>query len=113
MSAAVNALLSQGQRFTRALRPATLLYGGKEIPCTPGNLDFFERLRADGGGFTSFQGQHITILRADIPAGIVFKRGQTCQVRDEASEDVFNLTIGENNSTQATIMILNLQSQQA
>lgn len=113
MSAGVNFLIQRGQRLARSLRPATLLYGGHEIPCTPGNLEFFERLRSDGGGFTQHKGQHITILRADIPTGVVFKRGQNCQVRDEDSAEVFDLVVGENNSTQSAVMILNLQTNAA
>jgi hypothetical protein len=113
MSAGVNYLIQRGQRLARSLRPATLIYGGNEIPCTPGNLEFFERLRADGGGFSVHKGQFITLLRADIPTGVTFKRGQNCAVRDEDSGDVFNLKVGENNSTQAAVMILNLQSDAA
>jgi len=113
MSAGVNFLIQRGQRLARSLRPVTLLYSGKEIPCTPGNLEFFERLRPDGGGFSGFKNQHVTILRADIPNGLVFKRGQNCQVRDEDTGEEFDLVVGENNSTQATVLMLNLQTNPA
>lgn len=113
MSAGVKFLIQRGQRLARSLRPATLLYGAHEIPCTPGNLEFFERLRADGGGFSGYKNQHVTILRADIPAGVTFTRGQNCALRDEDSAETVNLVIGENNSTQSTVMILNLQTNPA
>lgn len=113
MSAGVNFLIQRGQRLARSLRPATLLYGAHEIPCTPGNLEFFERLNADGGGFSTYKNQHVTILRADIPAGVTFKRGQTCQVRDEDSGDIYQLIVGENNSTQSAVLMLNLQTNAA
>ena len=113
MSSGVNYLIQRGQRLARSLRPATLLYGGYEIPCTPGNLEFFERLSPDGGGFTTHKNKHITILRADIPSGVVFKRGQTCAVRDEDSAEVVSLVVGDNNSTQASVMMLNLQTNAA
>lgn len=113
MSAGVNFLIQRGQRLARSLRPATLFYGEHQIPCTPGNLEFFERLRPDGGGFSGYKNQHVTILRSDIPAGVVFKRGQNCQVRDEDTAEIFALVVGENNSTQATVMILNLQTNPA
>ena len=109
---AIQLLIQRGQRRARELRPATLILGdGTEIPCTPGNLDFFERLQ--DGGFRSSQNLHVTLLRLDLPAGTEFKRGHKVQVRDEISGDVFNLLVGDNNSRQANLFILNLESPNA
>jgi hypothetical protein len=113
MATARTALLVRGRRLARTLRPATLIYAGTEIPCVPGHLGFFERLRADGGGFTSFQNQHVTVLRQDVSPAVQFQRGEPVQVRDEETGDVFDLFIGENNSTTAAAFLLNLQSSQA
>lgn len=113
MSASVNLLIQRGQRLARSLRPCTLLYGGAEIPCTPGNLDFFERLRPDGGGFSVYKNLHVTILRADLSPAHTFHRGDPIRVRDEDTQEVFNLFVGDNNSTQAAVLILNLQTNPA
>lgn len=107
----VTALLTSGERFAQQLRPARLSWtNGPEggIPCTPGNLDFFERLKSDGGGLQSIQGLYVKILRSDI-SSTDFKSGQAVTVTDTESGDTHRLIVGQNNSKQAAVLILNLE----
>lgn len=111
-------MLARGRRRAREQRPGTLIYRRQEIPCSMGTLDFFEKLHESGGGFLAYKSVHVTLLRADIPTydvtgtalNIVFKAGETCILRDDDSGDAVALTIGENNSTQAAVITLNLQT---
>lgn len=118
MSAGRNVLLTSGRRLGNNLRPAHVVYAGFNIPCTPGNLDFFEQLQESTAGFKQMRNMHVTILRDDIPQitvsgtarDIEFKRGETVRVVDEDSGDEYVLTIGANNTRQPAIFTLNLQS---
>jgi hypothetical protein len=121
MSSGRNLLLERGRRRARVQRPATLIYRGYEIPCSAGPVEFFEVMHPDGAGFISFKSQLVGIIRADIPkqdaAGnelnIVFKLSEDCAVRDDDSGDIEYLKVGDNNSTQAAVIILNLKTDPA
>lgn len=119
MSAGRNLLIASGRTLSKAQRPATLTTAdGKTMPVTPGNLDFFEQLRADGAGFSLQRTMHVTILRADIPTRTVngqivpveFKRGDNVKITDGDSGDEFHLIVGESNTKQAALLTLNLQT---
>lgn len=118
MSAGRNLLIASGRALSRVQRPVTIIYAGHEIPASSGNLDFFEQLNPTGTGFTVIKSMAVTVLRSDLPqitiAGtatdITFKRGERITVRDEDSGDEAQLTVGANNSKQAEILILNLNS---
>lgn len=111
-------LIESGFLLGRELRSATLTYRGHLIPCTPGNLDFFEQLHPDGNGFIRFRNQHVVILRSEIPlvdAGgnplnIEFQKGQNITVREDETGKETILTIGEINSEQPAAITLNLQT---
>lgn len=118
MSAARNILIASGRRLSQQQRSATLSYGGQDIPCTPGNLDFFEQLNESGSGFKQIRNLFVTILRSDLPLVVVagesqpmeFKRGETVTVVDNDSGDSITLKVGSNNSKQSAIIQLNLQT---
>lgn len=115
--------IERAERRSQAIRPGTLNYPmGQEtlsIPCTLGNLDFYNRLVAGGGGFQGFQHVFIKILRKDIPAAALapnasFQRGQNVTlVNNDPDSPGFNeeweLVIAENNSVQPTVILLNLE----
>lgn len=118
----------RGEKKSQSIRPATLTYplpdgSTVNIPCTLGNYDFFDRLRADGGGFEKMDALFIKILRADIPpaalgTGANFQRGQNVTVTNNdpdspAFGEEFTLRIGENNSIQPMLMLLNLEKLRA
>ena len=108
-------LIERAERFSQKIRPATLIYNRTEFPCTPGNLDFFERLVSGhgGGGFRTFRNLHVKILRADIPENVEFKMGAQVIVRDETTKKTRQLIVGESNSEQTDLIILNLQDASA
>lgn len=109
MASQTTLLTRRAQRLGQSVRPATLRFANSDIPCVCGNLEFFERLSASGG-FTALQTLHVIVLRGDFPAGLPeFKRGQNVRVTDNESGDVFEMVVGENNSRQASIIILNLE----
>lgn len=103
-----DALITRAERRAQALRPAELTYGTTTIPCTPGNLDFFEQLR--NGGFVPLRGMPIRILREDVPDEVVFRKGENVEVRDKTTGDTYALQIGDNNSQQTVVIILNLET---
>lgn len=108
----MTAAIIRGERMAQAARPAVLTYADDEVPCCPGNLDFFQRLKADGGGFENHQGLFVKILRCDIPTSMMsagFKSGHQVTVTDLTSGDQDSLVIGENNSWQPEVLILNLE----
>jgi hypothetical protein len=105
---AVNELIRRGQRRSQQLRPCTLIYGVNQIACTPGNIDFFERL--GNGGFRGYQHAFVSMLRSDIPTGLTFKRDTDISIRNDETGEVFVLKVGENNSSQTMVIILNLES---
>ena len=118
MSSQTNLQIERAERRSQEIRPATLIFGTASIKCCPGNYDFFERLTV--GGFQNMNNLHVKILRCDIPknlildtTGAVFKRGQSVQVRNEETKDVYPLIVGRNNSAQSTLIILNLETVQA
>ncbi len=98
--------LTRGEKRSQQIRPATIKYGTAEMPCTPGNHDFFDILR--GGGFVRDNDMPVKILRADIPEAVQFHSGQDVTVKEMESGDVFDLKIGRT-STQAALVILWLE----
>jgi len=120
----VNRAIIRGERATQSIRPASLSYAGDTILCTPGNLNFFEQLKPDGGGFQDQQNLHVKILRKDITAKMLavqpspFFAGQYVVVTNLDTEspgygEQFSLIIGKNNVWQAMMVQINLTSQQA
>lgn len=116
----VNFGLRRAERAAQLQRPAKLTYADKEIPCTPGNLDFFFQLRGDGGGFMSQQTMYVKILRIDIPAELAalpepFHSGHKVTITNLDLEspgygEVFDLVVGKNNITTSQMVMLNLAS---
>ena len=120
-----NRALIRGERRSQQIRPATLTYtvagNAMAIPCTPGNLDFFQRLVnfPAGGGFQPMQHLFVKIIRKDIPAAALvptasFQRGQKVIVTNNDPDspgcgEAFALTISENCSLQPILMLLNLE----
>jgi hypothetical protein len=116
----VNYGIMRGEREAQRERPAKLTYGGVDIPCSPGNLNFFMRLKADGGGFQGVQGLFVKILREDIPdqfndLGVdAFHSGHNITVTNldpESPEcgETFDLVVGQNNQWTAQMVLLNLE----
>lgn len=127
LSSITNALTVRGERRAQQLRPATLIYAGKQIPCSPGNKMFFQVLKQGVGGFTSIESLFLKMLRSDLPMvpdgkggekRIEFKRGQVCLIRNDDPDcpvpgETFRLVIGENNQVTTMVLMLNVESTQA
>lgn len=116
----VNFAIRRGEREAQRERPASITYAGVTMPCSPGNLNFFRRLSATGGGFQNVQGLFVKILRIDIPpqfgdqAVDPFQSGRQVTVTNldpESPEcgETFNLTVGQNNQWTAQMVLLNLE----
>jgi len=120
-----NHLIELAERRAQQIRPGTLtcpLAGGSvDIPCTLGNLDFFQRITP--GGFQPVKTVSIRLLRSDIPAEALapsfnFQRGKAVVLTNDDQEcpafgEKFNLIIAESNSEQPMVMVLNLERQLA
>ncbi len=114
-----NSAIVRGERRAQAIRPATLYYAGAEMPCTPGNDLFFQKLTP--AGFQPHENLFVKIIRADIPPVMLdkekcFQSGQTVQVKNTDPEspgcgEIFDLTIGDENSWQSQLVLLNLTKQ--
>lgn len=117
----VNFAIRRGERAAQVERPASLTYDGLSIPCSIGNLNSYQRLKPDGGGFQTFQGLFVKILRVDIPPEwsnqitTPLHRGQNVTITNNDSEspgygETTDMVIGENNQFTAQMVMLNLES---
>ena len=120
----VNFGIRRGEREAQRERPASITYGGVTMPCSPGNLNFFQRLSATGAGFQNVQGLFVKILRVDIPPQFAdlslepFHSGQHATITNldpESPEygETFDLVVGQNNQWTAHLLLLNLEKQLA
>jgi|GEM_PF-4972704 len=116
----VNFALRRGERAAQRLRPASLTYAGVTLPCSPGNLSFFQRLAPGGAGFQNVQSLFVQILRTDIPPQFValcgdpFQSGQQVVVTNLDPEspgygETFALTIGDGSQWTAHLLRLHLE----
>ena len=119
-------LIRRGERRSQSIRPATLEYpvagGSVKVPCTLGNLDFFQVLMGEAG-FQGRQHLYVKILRSDIPPSNiaisdVFSKGLPVTITNQDEEspgfgEEFKLLVADNNATQPQLLSLHLEKELA
>ena len=109
MASSRTALIERGRRRAQALRPARFYYGSAiNVACNIGNRSFDEQLSPDGGGFVKSETMQVHLVRADLPETFSFKKGMDCTVIDGETGEEHFFKIGDDNSSQAAVIILNL-----
>lgn len=113
---AVSELMEQGEAFSQALSPATLIYGNGRFPCKIGGLKFHE-VYHEPGGATAVRELKATLRRVDVNPSLIFQRGQQVQIerklRGAKESELLDLTVADANTSDATLIYLTLERQLA
>jgi len=108
---AVSELMEQGEAFSQALSPATLIYGNARFPCKIGGLKFHEVYQP--GGVSAVRELKATLRRVDVNPAITFARGQTVQLerrlRGDKDSELLELSVADANTSDATLIYLTLE----